>query len=144
MYTGLLYSHRSLAYLFILTSLAAVILALVYRLQNKPTSKTLNILTIASLATGHLQLLLGLGLYFVGPWFGLLSENPGEVMRDSGLRYFAVEHISTNLIGIALVTVGRVRFKKHKLDSRKHQAVIAFIGLGLLLIASRVPWSRLL
>ncbi|MEY3101946.1 MAG: hypothetical protein RL558_223 [Bacteroidota bacterium] len=144
MYTGLLHSHRSLAYLFILTSLAAVILALVYRLQNKPSSKTLNILTLASLATGHLQLILGLSLYFVGPWFGLLSENPGEVMRDSGLRYFAVEHISTNLIGIALVTVGRVRFKKHTLDSRKHQAVIAFIGLGLLLIASRVPWSRLL
>lgn len=144
MYTELLLSHRSLAYLFILTSLAAVILALFNRLQNKPSSKTLNILTLASLATGHLQLLLGLGLYFVGPWFGLLSENPGEVMRDSGLRYFAVEHISTNLIGIALVTVGRVRFKKHTLDSRKHQAVIAFIGLGLLLIASRVPWSRLL
>ena len=144
MYTELLLSHRSLAYLFILTSLAAVILALFNRLQNKPSSKTLNILTLASLATGHLQLLLGLGLYFVGPWFGLLSENPGEVMRDSELRYFAVEHISTNLIGIALVTVGRVRFKKHTLDSRKHQAVIAFIGLGLLLIASRVPWSRLL
>ncbi len=144
MYTELLLSHRSLAYLFILTSLAAVILALFNRLQNKPSSKTLNILTLASLATGHLQLLLGLGLYFVGAWFGLLSENPGEVMRDSGLRYFAVEHISTNLIGIALVTVGRVRFKKHTLDSRKHQAVIAFIGLGLLLIASRVPWSRLL
>ena len=144
MYNGLLLSHRSLAYLFILTSLAAVILALIHRLQNKPSGKTLNILTLASLATGHLQLLLGLGLYFVGPWFGLLSENPGEVMRDSGLRYFAVEHISTNLIGIALVTVGRVRFKKHTLDSRKHQAVIAFIGLGLLLIASRVPWSRLL
>ncbi len=144
MYTELLLSHRSLAYLFILTSLAAVILALFNRLQNKPSSKTLNILTLASLATGHLQLILGLSLYFVGPWFGLLSENPGEVMRDSGLRYFAVEHISTNLIGIALVTVGRVRFKKHTLDSRKHQAVIAFIGLGLLLIASRVPWSRLL
>ena len=144
MYTELLLSHRSLAYLFILTSLAAVILALFNRLQNKPSSKTLNILTLASLATGHLQLILGLSLYFVGPWFGLLSENPGEVMRDSELRYFAVEHISTNLIGIALVTVGRVRFKKHTLDSRKHQAVIAFIGLGLLLIASRVPWSRLL
>jgi heme A synthase len=143
-YTGLLHSHRILAYLFIITSLAAVILALVNRLQNKPSSKTLNILTLASLATGHLQLILGLSLYFVGPWFGLLSENPGEVMRDSGLRYFAVEHISTNLIGIALVTVGRVRFKKHTIDSRKHQAVIAFIGLGLLLIASRVPWSRLL
>lgn len=144
MYTGLLHSHRILAYLFIISSLAAVILALVNGLRNKPTNKTLNILTLASLATGHLQLVLGLGLYFVGPWFGLLSENPGEVMRDSGLRYFAVEHISTNLIGIALVTVGRMRFKKNKLDSRKHQSVIAFIGLGLLLIASRVPWSRLL
>jgi len=142
-YTGLLHSHRSLAYLFLLSALTTVVLALVNRLQNKPTSKALNGLTIATLALGHLQLLLGLGLYFVGPWFGLLAENASEVMRTAELRYFAVEHISINVVGIVLVTVGRSRFKKLEADRRKQQAVIAYVGLGLLLIASRVPWDRL-
>ena len=86
---------------------------------------------------------MGLGLYFVGPWFGLLTENAGEVMRTAELRYFAVEHISINVVGIVLVTVGRSRFKKLEVDRRKQQAVIAYVGLGLLLIASRVPWDRL-
>jgi hypothetical protein len=142
-YTGLLHSHRSLAYLFLAAALATVVLALVNRLQNKPTSKALNGLTLATLISGHLQLLLGLGLYFVGPWFGLLTENAAEVMRNADLRLFAVEHLSVNLIGIALVTVGRSRFKKLDVDRRKQQAVIAYVGLGLLLIASRVPWERL-
>jgi hypothetical protein len=39
--------------------------------------------------------------------------------------------------------VGRSRFKKLEADHRKQQAVIAYVGLGLLLIASRVPWDRL-
>ena len=143
MYTGLLHSHRSLAYLFLLSALTTVVLALVNRLQNKPTSKALNGLTIATLALGHLQLLMGLGLYFVGPWFGLLTENAGEVMRTAELRYFAVEHISINVVGIVLVTVGRSRFKKLEVDRRKQQAVIAYVGLGLLLIANRVPWDRM-
>ena len=128
MYTGLLHSHRSLAYLFLLSALTTVVLALVNRLQNKPTSKALNGLTIATLALGHLQLLMGLVLYFVGPWFGLLAENAGDVMRTAELRYFAVEHISINLVGIELVTVGRSRFKKLESDRRKQQAVIAYVG----------------
>ncbi|MEY4968808.1 MAG: hypothetical protein RLZZ261_579 [Bacteroidota bacterium] len=143
MYTGLLHSHRSLAYLFLLAALTTVVLALINRLQNKPTSKALNGLTLATLILGHLQLLFGLGLYFVGPWFGMLTENTGEVMRNADLRLFAVEHILVNIIGIALVTVGRSRFKKLDVDRRKQQAVIAYVGLGLLLIASRVPWERL-
>ena len=143
MYTGLLHSHRSLAYLFLLAALTTVVLALINRLQNKPTSKALNGLTLATLIFGHLQLLFGLGLYFVGAWFGMLTENTGEVMRNADLRLFAVEHILVNLIGIALVTVGRSRFKKLDVDRRKQQAVIAYVGLGLLLIASRVPWERL-
>ena len=143
MYTGLLHSHRSLAYLFLLAALTTVVLALINRLQNKPTNKALNVLTLATLIVGHLQLLLGLGLFFVSPRFGMLSENAGEVMRTAGLRFFAVEHISINLVGIALVTVGRSRFKKLEADRRKQQAVIAYVGLGLLLIASRVPWDRL-
>jgi hypothetical protein len=64
-------------------------------------------------------------------------------MRTAELRYFAVEHISINVVGIVLVTVGRSRFKKLEADHRKQQAVIAYVGLGLLLIASRVPWDRL-
>jgi hypothetical protein len=142
-YTGLLHSHRSLAYLFLIAALATVLVALFNRLQSKPTSKALNGLTLATLITGHLQLLFGLALYFVGPWFGLLAENAGEVMRTPELRLFAVEHLSVNLIGIALVTAGRIRYKKLDSDHRKHQAVIAYVGLGLLLIASRVPWDRL-
>jgi len=73
----------------------------------------------------------------------MLTENTGEVMRNADLRLFAVEHILVNIIGIALVTVGRSRFKKLDVDRRKQQAVIAYVGLGLLLIASRVPWERL-
>ena len=139
MYTGLLHSHRSLAYLFLLVALTTVVLALINRLQNKPTNKALNGLTLATLIVGHLQLLLGLGLYFVGPWFGMLTENAGEVMRTAGLRFFAVEHISINLVGIALVTVGRSRFKKLEADRRKQQAVIAYVGLDFYLLPAACP-----
>lgn len=96
-----------------------------------------------ALISGHTQLLLGLGLYFVGPWFEQLTSNTSEVMKTAELRWFAVEHIAANLVGLVLITIGNSKFKKASDAEGKDKAVLVFFGLGLLLIASRIPWERL-
>lgn len=96
-----------------------------------------------SLLSGHTQLLLGLGLYFVGPWFELLTTQTAEVMKNVDVRWFAVEHISANIAGIVLITLGNSKRKKAADAEAKDKAVLIFFGLGLLLILSRIPWERL-
>jgi len=103
----------------------------------------MTLLAKLSLISGHTQLLLGLGLYFVGPWFELLTTNTAEVMKNADVRWFAVEHIAANIAGIVLLTIGNRKLKKASTHEAKDKTVLIFFGLGLLLILSRIPWERL-
>jgi hypothetical protein len=143
-YTGLLHTHRTVAYLFLLAAIALVLLAIYRRLSGaSSTDSKMALLVKIALISGHTQLLLGLGLYFVGPWFEQLTSNTAEVMKTAELRWFAVEHIAANLVGLVLITIGNSKFKKASDAEGKDKAVLVFFGLGLLLIASRIPWERL-
>ena len=144
MYTGLLHTHRTVAYLFLLATVALILLAIFRRISGtSSTDSKQALLAKIALISGHTQLLLGLGLYFLGPWFEQLTSNTAEVMKTAELRWFAVEHIGANLVGIVLLTIGNSKFKKAADGQSKDKAVLVYFGLGLLLIASRIPWDRL-
>ena len=144
MYTGLLHTHRLLAYFFLLATVGLLFLTLYSRISGKtPSASARKFLSTFALITGHTQLLLGLGLYFVGPWFSLLTSNTAEVMKDADLRWFAVEHLTVNILGIVLLTIGHSRFKKAADYAAKDKAILRYFGLAFLLIASRIPCDRL-
>jgi hypothetical protein len=44
------------------------------------------------------------------------------------------------IIGIVLVSVGRIKAKKLTDDVAKHKTTFIFFAIGLLLILSRIPW----
>ena len=97
-----------------------------------------------TLISGHTQLLLGSVLYFMSPYFDKLTkEGFSNVMKSADLRWFAVEHITANVVGLVLITIGNSKFKKAIDAEGKDKAVLVYFGLGLLLIASRIPWDRL-
>jgi hypothetical protein len=132
------------AYLFLLATTALVLLAIYRRISGASgTDSKMTLLAKLSLISGHTQLLLGLGLYFVGPWFELLTTNTAEVMKNADVRWFAVEHIAANIAGIVLLTIGNSKLKKASTHESKDKTVLIFFGLGLLLILSRIPWERL-
>lgn len=86
------------------------------------------------------QFLLGLVLYFfLSPLTAAALHDFGAAMKDSLLRFFAVEHVFGMLIGIALVHVGRARARKA--DSlRRHKVAAIFFGLALIAILASIPW----
>lgn len=99
-----------------------------------------NKLSLFSLISCHIMLLLGFALYFVSPIVQSGLMNMGSAMKDPVLRFWTVEHLSVMIIGIILITVGRVRLKKLDNDAAKHKNIVIFFGIGLLLILSRIPW----
>jgi hypothetical protein len=86
------------------------------------------------------QVLLGLVLYFFFSTFpAQLLHDFGGVMKDSHLRFWAVEHGFGMLVGVALAHIGRARTRKA--DSlRRHKVAAIFFGLALLAVALSVPW----
>jgi hypothetical protein len=87
-------------------------------------------------------LVVGLYLYFVGPW-GLANIRNlgfGEVMKDHVYRFYAVEHIFGMLVAIALITIGRGASKKNISDLAKHKRTFWFVFVALVIILATIPW----
>lgn len=139
MITGLQHLHSFLPY--ILLSLLAVaslrFLAKAGKSEFKAQDKRIALIT---LILSHIQLLIGLVLYFVGPK-GFIYTSVEGFMKDAVMRLYAVEHISVMIIAIALITVGYSRAKRAESDVKKFRSLGIFYGIGLLLALSRIPWE---
>ena len=129
--------HSGWAYLALLVLVVAVVNSFMGLSSKKEfTSKDRKIALFALIAI-HIQLLVGLILYFVSP-LGL--DSLGQ-MSDKTLRLTSLEHPLINIIGIVLITIGWSKHKKLMTSESKFKTFSIFYGLGLLLILSRIPWN---
>ena len=98
-------------------------------------------LSLFGLIVSHIQLLIGLILYFISPKFQWWSEGMGAVMKNSTYRLYLVEHPVTNILAIVLITMGLSMHKRQVNNNKKFVRIALFYALGLLLLVSRIPWE---
>ena len=137
MYTFIQKFHSGWAYLALLLIIIAVVNSLIGMFSNKAFTATDRKIALFALIGTHIQLIVGLILYFVSP-LGWASFGQ---MSDKMLRLTSLEHPLTNIIAIVLITIGWSKHKKAIENKLKFKAVAIFYGLGLLLILSKIPWS---
>lgn len=137
MYSTFQYLHSLFAYFVIIIIVIATINALIGIISKKKfTNKDLR-LSLFALIFSHLQLVIGFILYFISPNG---SSALGE-MKNAALRLTSLEHPLMNIIAIALITIGWSKHKKQTDDTLKFKKIAFFYGVGLLLIASRIPYT---
>lgn len=128
--------HSGWAYIALLALVIAVINAFIGAASKKEfTAKDRKIALIA-LITMHLQLVVGLVLYFVSP----LGKASLGNMKDAALRLTSVEHPLINMIAIVLITIGWSKHKKAIESNAKFKSFTIFYTIGLILILARIPW----
>ena len=144
MYTTLQFLHSYWAYLVVLIVALATINALTgYFTKREYGPKDFRISLFALIVT-HLQLLIGLILYFVSP-LGLeaISNNGmGAVMKDSMLRLNAVEHPTVMILVVIFITIGYSKHKKKLVSHPKFKTLAIFYTIALVLLLSRIPWNQ--
>ena len=134
--------HSYWAYIVLLMLVVAIGNALLGKFMNKSfTIKDLRISLFALIVT-HIQLLVGLILYFVSPRFSAWQEGVGAVMGDASLRLYLVEHPVTNILAVVLITMGWSMHKRQAESSKKFLRIGLFYLLGTVLLQSRIPWSE--
>lgn len=134
--------HSYWAYLVLLMLLFAVVNAFMGISKKRSfTDKDVRI-GLFTLIIAHIQLLIGLGWYFMSPAYQALKANGSEVMGNSTSRLLAVEHPLMMIIAIVLITIGWSKHKKKTEDAAKFKTFAIFYGLALLLILARIPWSQ--
>lgn len=129
--------HSGWAYLALLLLVFAVINSFMGMSSKKEFTAKDRKIALFGLIGAHIQLLVGLILYFVSPLgHALLGE-----MKDASARLTSLEHPLINIIAIVLITIGWSKHKKGETNTAKFKSIAIFFGLGLLLILSRIPWS---
>ena len=136
MYTFIQKFHSGWAYLALLFLLIAIVNTIIGLSSKKEFTSTDRKLALFAFIGVHVQLLIGLILYFISP---LGKASLGQ-MSDSALRLTSLEHPLINIIGIVLITVGWSKHKKASANEAKFKSIAVFYGLGLVLILARIPW----
>ena len=138
MYTPLLNTHSILRYFVLVALLLVIIMALMGIVNKKPFGKWDNKFSLYLLIFTHLQVVIGLVLYFVSPFVKFGSET----MKDKFIRYWTVEHITAMLLAVVLITVARITSKKMTDDAAKHKRLFVFNLIALIVILASIALSH--
>lgn len=140
MYTTTLLIHSWLRWAVILTGLFAVVRGMGGWSGVRAWSRADDRAGLWFIASLDVQILLGLALYlFLSPFTAAAFDDFGGAMRNSALRFWAVEHTLGMIIAVALAHIGRVRSRKAP-AAKKHRTAAIFYGLALLAILISIPW----
>lgn len=135
--------HSYWAYLVLLVLVLATFNALFKFFGNKEFDAKDFRISLFALITMHIQLLIGIVLFFLKDYFSTISEvgGMGEVMKNSALRNLIVEHPTTMIIAVALVTIGYSKHKKKLVSKPKFKMLAIFYTIALALVVYMIPWN---
>lgn len=132
MYEGLKHAHSGLRWVVLVLLILAV--AGAYR-SWKGGAAGSKMPLYAMIAT-HVQLLLGLWLYFISPYVKFTEG----FMKDPLLRFYSVEHLTLMLLAILTITIGYSRAKRKPTEDGRGRTTFLYYLIGLLLILLAIPW----
>jgi hypothetical protein len=143
MYSVLIFLHSWLRWILLIVGLIVIIKSYAGWFSNKNYLKSDNTMAVILVALFHTQLILGLLLYiFFSPIMQSAFQDFSAAMKDSQLRYWAVEHIFIMLLSIGIAQYGRIRIKKVNLAVSKHRNAAIFFTTAIILVVSRIPWDQ--
>jgi hypothetical protein len=135
MYNGLLHAHSGLRWVALILIVAAIFNAFSNR-KSSTYEKKDRLLNLFSMVSLHVQLLIGLVLYFISP---KVSFNAGW-MANKITRFFGMEHFLLMVLAIVVITIGRKKAENAAVASQKHQLILKWFVIGLVLILAGIPW----
>ena len=142
MYQTVQIIHSYWAYLVLLIVVLATFNALVKFFGKKEFHNNDLRITLFALIVTHIQVLIGLILFFVSPNGLNAIKEHGMGGLTSLARQLAVEHPFVGIIGVILITIGFSKHKKKLTATNKFKVISIFYTIALLLFLSRIPWSN--
>jgi hypothetical protein len=131
LYNILLNAHSGLRWVVLLLIIVTIINAAQGMNSRRMISLRDKRLSLVSLSFVHLQVVIGLVLYFISP----RVQFSASTMSNKMLRFFTVEHLVGMLIAVILVTIGH---RKSKSGSLKE--VFWYYVIALIVMLVTIPW----
>lgn len=139
MYQGLLHTHNLLRWVILIFLLLSIFRQMTA--GNQPFGKRDKAFGLPLLIAAHLQLLIGVYQWFSRMGLNFIQENGmSAVMKDSVMRFWAIEHPLLNLIAIILITIGYGQRKSRHTARVQHRRALILYFIALIAILLAVPW----
>lgn len=140
MYQGLLHLHNLLRWIILLFLLVNIIRHLTR--SNQAINGSDKSWALPLLISAHITLVLGLYQYFTGGvGFARIKDlGMSAVMQNGEYRFWAIEHITGNIIAIILITLGYTTIKKGMGDATKRRKAGYLFLAALIIILMTIPW----
>src|SRR3989338_518896 len=131
MYNALLHAHSGLRYVAVILLLAAIINA-ARKMESGNYIKKDKMLNLFAIVFLHIQLLIGLGLFFI-------NEHSKVVYAEGWIsvpvyRFFGLEHLVGMLLAITIITLGRRKAESLKNTRDKHRRILFSYLIRLIVI----------
>jgi hypothetical protein len=142
MYPYILIAHSWVRWIILILALINIYQSYVGWKGDKPYEKSNNALAASFVGAIHLQALFGLLLYLlyspyaVNSWGGDMP-----VMSNDTLRFWSVEHVSTMVVAIAVISIGRSKSKKEPEARLKFKKQFVYFLIGILLTLIAIPYE---
>jgi hypothetical protein len=141
MYLTLLPLHSLLRWFVLLSLLFAMYRAYRGWLLNKSYTKFDDRIRMIAAIFAHIQLVVGLWLYFVSPIVNYFLHNYKTAVHEREIRFFGMEHITIMLTAIVFITIGSAKGRRKTQDREKFKTMAIWFTIALLLILTSIPWS---
>jgi heme A synthase len=127
----LVQAHSGFRYLVLLLLVVVIIKSLMGLVNKSPFGKVDDKLSLFLLIFTHIQLLLGLALYFVSDRVKFGPDTMTEYYR-----YWTVEHIFGMVIAVVLITIARSTSKRMSDPVAKHKRLFIFNAIALAIVVA--------
>ncbi|MFN8345357.1 MAG: hypothetical protein U0X91_10150 [Spirosomataceae bacterium] len=140
MYSTLLFFHSGFRWL--------VLAGLVYSLSgaytgisnHRPFTKTDNAVRHWTATISHIQLTLGVTLYFVSPIIKYFLSQTKEAIQHLDIAFFGLIHSTIMFAAVVIITIGSSLAKRKATDREKFTTIAVWFSIALLLLFAAIPW----
>lgn len=140
MYQTLLFYHNIFRWLALLSLLYAIIRACRGYTSQSAFSKADNRTRHWTATIAHVQLTLGILLYFQSPVIKYFLTHFNDSLSNADISFFGLIHSSLMLLSVITVTIGSAKAKRERTDKQKFKTILLWFSIALLIIFIAIPW----
>lgn len=139
-YNALKHSHSGLRWVVLVLLIYAIYNAWNKRKNNLDYTQGDRKLNMFTMIACHIQLTLGLIMYFTNEGILAAWGHLDMVMKISAVRHMVIEHLIGMIIALTLITIGHAKSKRLTVSGDKHKKIVVFYLIGLIIILASIPW----
>lgn len=140
MYNTLLFLHNIMRWLVLASLLFAIFRAYKGYFSKSIFSKTDNALRHWTATIAHVQLMIGMVLYFQSTVIKYFWANFDAAIKQLDVAFFGLIHSSLMLIAIIIITIGSAKAKRKETDNEKFKTMLIWLSIAIIIIFIAIPW----